>query len=188
MSKIIPIFKKGSKSDIENYRPIANLCSMTKVYKQLIINRLKEIKAINSCELSGKSQHGFKQKRSTATWELTLQSILSRALNQGDYAIMASIDLSAAFDVVSIKLLLKRLKIIGLPQDVIDLIKIWLEGRMFYMNIDGQCSYIKSCDTGTIQSSWLGPILYTIFVSPLFDLEKMTNYADDNFIIRSETI
>ena len=43
-----------------------------------------------------------------------------------------------------------------------------------------------SCDTGTIQGSRLGPILYTIFVSPLFDLEKMTNYADDNFIIRSE--
>ena len=71
---------------------------------------------------------------------------------------------------------------------MINLIKIWLEGRMFYVNIDGQCSYIKSCDTGTIQSSWLGPILYTIFVSPLFDLEKMTNYADDNFIIRSNKV
>ena len=40
VSKIIPIFKKGSKTSIENYRPIANLCSITKVYEQLIINRL----------------------------------------------------------------------------------------------------------------------------------------------------
>ena len=68
----------------------------------------------------------FKQKRSTATCGLTLQSILTRALDQGNYAIMSSIDLSAVFNVVNVKLLLKRLKIIGLPEDVIKLIKIWL--------------------------------------------------------------
>ena len=43
---------------------------------------------------------------------------------------------------------------------------------------------MKFIDTGTIQGSRLGPILYAIFVSPLFDVEKMSNYADDNFIIR----
>ena len=32
--------------------------------------------------------------------------------------------------------------------------------------------------------SILGPILYAIFVSPLFDLQKLSNYADDNFVIR----
>ena len=34
------------------------------------------------------------------------------------------------------------------------------------------------------QRSSLGPILYAIFVSPLFDLVKMSNYANGNFIIR----
>ena len=29
----------------------------------------------------------------------------------------------------------------------------------------------------------LGPILYTIYVSPLFDLTSMSNFADDNFMI-----
>ena len=28
MSKIIPVFKKGNKSNVENYRPIANQCSI----------------------------------------------------------------------------------------------------------------------------------------------------------------
>ena len=55
---------------------------------------------------------------------------------------------------------------------------------MFYVDIDGQCSYLKTSDSGTIQGSRLGPILYAIFLSPLFDLGKMSNYADDNFIIR----
>ena len=184
ISKIIPIFKKGSKTEVENYRPIANLCSTTKVYEQLIINRLREIETANRCDLTGKPQHGFKQNRSTATAGLTLQSILTRALDEDNYAVMSSIDLSAAFDVVNIKLLLKRLNIIGLPKDIIKLIEIWLKNRMFYVDINGQCSYLKTSDSGTIQGSRLGPILYAIFVSPLFDLEKMSNYADDNFIIR----
>ena len=97
---------------------------------------------------------------------------------------MASIDLSAAFDVVNIELLIKRLKLIGIPKDVVELIKIWLKNRLFYVDIDGDCSFLKTSDTGTIQGSRLGPILYAIFVSPLFDLEKLTNYADDNFAVR----
>ena len=184
ISKIIPIHKKGSKTDIENYRPIANLCSITKVFEQLIINRIKEIEKINLVDLTGNSQHGFKQKRSTATAGLTIQSLLSHALDRNEFALMSSIDLSAAFDVVNVKLLIKRLKIIGLPSDVIELIKIWLSSRMFYVDINGNCSYIKTSDTGTIQGSRLGPILYAIYVSPLFDIEKMTNYADDNLIVR----
>ena len=38
---------------------------------------------------------------------------------------MASVDLSAAFDIVNVNMLLKRLKKVGLPNDVIDLIEIW---------------------------------------------------------------
>ena len=51
---------------------------------------------------------------------------------------MASLDLSAAFDVVNTKLLLKRIKIIGLPENVIDLIKCWPTDRFFYVTVDGQ--------------------------------------------------
>ena len=187
ISKIVPIHKKGAKNEVENYRPIANLCSVTKIFEQLIIDRMRDIERECNVDLTGKPQHGFKQKRSTATAGLTLQSILARAMDQNKYALMSSIDLSAAFDVVNIKLLLKRLKIIGLPGDLIDLIAVWLSNRLFYVDIDGDCSFIKSTDTGTIQGSRLGPILYAIFVSPLFDIEKMSNYADDNFIVRWES-
>ena len=34
IAKIIPTFKKGSKTLIENYRPIANLCSASKVFEK----------------------------------------------------------------------------------------------------------------------------------------------------------
>ena len=184
ISKIIPVFKKGNRNCITNYRPIANLCSCTKIFEKLILIRLKQLEMENNCDLTGNEQHGFKPNRSTNTAGLLLQSILSHSLDQNNYALMASLDLSAAFDVVNIELLLKRLKIIGLPADLCKLIRIWLENRLFYVTIDGCNSYLTATNAGTVQGSILGPILYAIFVSPLFDIENMTNYADDNYIIR----
>ena len=82
---------------------------------------------------------------------------------------MASIDLSAEFDLVNIDLLMKRLSIIGLPRDVLHLIKLWSMKRSFYVSIDGVNSLVVDLDTGTIQGYILGPLLHAVFVSPLFD-------------------
>ena len=38
---------------------------------------------------------------------------------------MASLDLSSAFDMVNVDLLLKRMKLMGLPDDLVSLIEIW---------------------------------------------------------------
>ena len=85
---------------------------------------------------------------------------------------------------VNVSILLKRLKIIGLPQDVITLVRIWLEQRMLYAEVDSLVSPLAQSNLGTVQGSILGPILYTIFVSPIFDFEIMSNYVDDNYAIR----
>ena len=43
LAKITPVHKKGSKSDISNYRPVANLCSASKIFEKLILQRIQEI-------------------------------------------------------------------------------------------------------------------------------------------------
>ena len=123
IAKTIPVHKKGPKNDIENYRPIANLCSTTKIFEKLILKRIQEIQDDCKVDITNKNQHGFKKGRSNLTLELEIQSMIARALDDDSYAVMANLDLSAAFDVVDINLLLKRLKLIGLPKDVIDLIQ-----------------------------------------------------------------
>ena len=40
-------------------------------------------------------------------------------------------------------------------------------------------------EVGTIQGSILGPFLYAVFVSPLFDMTDFTAYADDSQVIDS---
>jgi hypothetical protein len=86
---------------------------------------------------------------------------------------LASIDLTAAFDLVDTRLLVKHLKIIGLPSDIIRLIELWLTLRSFYVSIDSINSLVIDLGGGTIQGSILGPILYAIYVSPLYDLLKL---------------
>ena len=54
---------------------------------------------------------------------------------------------------------------------------------MFYVEIDGEVSKFFEIKHGTIQGSILGPILYAIYVSPLFDLTNLSNFADDNYAL-----
>ena len=46
ISKIQPIFKKGNKNEIENYRPVANLCSTSKIFERLILNRISQLEVL----------------------------------------------------------------------------------------------------------------------------------------------
>ena len=75
------------------------------------------------------------RNKSAATAGLLLQSLIARALDDDEYVALAGIDLSAAFDIVDVTLLIKRLAILGLPSDIIRLIKVWLEERYFYVSI-----------------------------------------------------
>jgi hypothetical protein len=63
ISKIVPVHKKGSKQMIENYRPVANLCSASKVFERLILNRINQLETLANIDLTGKGQHGFKKKQ-----------------------------------------------------------------------------------------------------------------------------
>jgi hypothetical protein len=144
---------------------------------------MSQIENLTGIDLTGKQQHGFKRNKSTTTLSLQLQSLIARALDEDNFALMASVDLSAAFDVVNIDLLLVRLRLIGLPGDLVGLIEVWLRNRFFYVEVSDHSSNLLEINTGTIQGSILGPILYAIYVAPLFDLTDLSNFADDNFIL-----
>jgi len=184
VSKVIPLHKKGKKENIENYRPISNLCSITKVFERLILLRLEEIEKENGIDLTGYEQHGFKKKRSTITAGLTLQSLIAKEMDMDCYVAMSSLDLSAAFDLVNLDLLMKRLKIMGIPDDLLQLLEVWLRQRSFYVEANGQNSSILENDVGTIQGSILGPILYALFIRPLYKITKVTTFADDNYVVK----
>jgi hypothetical protein len=53
----------------------------------------------------------------TLTLSVDLQSAIARALDDDEFSLVSSLDLIGTFDIVNIKLLIKRMKIIGLPDD-----------------------------------------------------------------------
>ena len=59
ISEVVPIYKDGDKSAIENYRPISLLCCVSKIFEKLIFDELYEIvhKHLNE------AQHGFRKKK-----------------------------------------------------------------------------------------------------------------------------
>jgi hypothetical protein len=74
------------------------------------------------------------------------------------------------------------MKILGLPCDVMRL--LWLTDRLYYVSIDGSNSILCDLLLGTVQGSILGPIVFIIIVSPIFDKEHLFPFEDDTFVPR----
>ena len=55
------------------------------------------------------------------------------------------------------------------------------------MEVRGSSSYMRKSDSGTVQGSVLGPILFSLFIRPIYDLEEITTYADDNYVIKEDS-
>ena len=102
-------FQKGDSKGISNYRPVANLCAASKVFENLILLRIKKLEKVNNVDITNKGQHGFKTGKSTNTAGLLVRSLIARALDEDNYALLASIDLSLAFDVVNVKLFIVKI-------------------------------------------------------------------------------
>ena len=79
------------------------------------------------------------------------------------------------------------MRIVGLPNDIIKLVEIWLLSRKYYVTVHGKNSFIKMSELGTVQGSILGPFLYALFVSPLFDLTPFFAFADDKQVIETNS-
>lgn len=183
ISRIVALHKKGDKSSVENYRPISNVCSLAKIFERCILNEINTTANIDSIDISGVNQHGFKKGHSTSTLALDLQTHIAKALEKGKMVGVVSLDLTAAFDCISKPKLKTRLAKLGLDAKIVDIIDEWLVGRSSYVECNGCSSFPYKELYGTPQGSVLGPVLFTLYIRPLFDVTpNLKMYADDSYI------
>ena len=128
------------------------------------------------CDLTGKGQHGFKKGRSTVAVLKEIQSQIARKIDEGQFVAMGSLD---------VDLLMKRLIILGLPSDWLDLLEAWLRDQATFVEVSADRSMLSDVSIGTVQGSILGPVLFSLFAAPVFGLNKIVAYADDTYTIMS---
>ena len=106
-------------------------------------------------------------------------------MDKGHVTLLVMLDLSAAFDTVDHSILLQRMQSkLGLRGTALLWFKSYLVGRMQQVSINGMLSEKFNLCCGVLQGSCLGPLLFTIYASTLFDTPKVHlpsvhTYADN---------
>lgn len=181
-ANIIPIYKKASKSAIENYRPISILNVFSKLFEKIIYDQLYPIIA---CSVND-TQHGFLRKRSTITNLAEFTGYVLGNMEGGGQVDVVYTDFEKAFDRVDHFILLYKLERLGIHGDLLRWIKSYLTNRSQAVVLGGYRSDLVRITSGVPQGSHLGPLFYNAF---LFDIlscfennVKHLLYADDKKI------
>ena len=108
LALLIPLLKKVGLEVIKpNFRPLSNLPYASKMIERAVANQMVEHMKQN--DLFEPLQSAYKEGHSTETVLLKVQNDLLVAMDNQRVSILVLLDLSAAFDTVNHRLLLKRL-------------------------------------------------------------------------------
>jgi len=181
VAHVTPVFKKGKKSKVENYRPISLLPIFSKIFETFLYELLyHELHSILPDE-----QHGFVPKRSTVTNLIEYSHELSNNINSKVQTDVIYLDFAKAFDRVSHSLLIKKLHFFNINPSLLMLLSSYLQNRTQVVCIDSVLSDPVGITSGVPQGSLLGPLLFIAYVSDLpkcLQFAKCLMYADDTKI------
>ena len=165
VAKVVPLLKKGDPLCPKNYRPVALLPVLSKILEKAVFIQIVDY--VEENKIVHPSHHGSRPGHSTCTALIEMHSSWIDAIERGDMAAVMMLDLSAAFDMVSHKLLLEKLKLMGFMDRTVAWLKSYLEHRSQCVYVDGKLSDLLEVPVGVPQGSVLGALLYMLFVNEL---------------------
>ena len=117
IAKLKPLFKKGSKTDPKNYRPISFLPLIAKVLERIVHEQSMEF--LDKHNILYKFQSGFRKNHSTDFCLCYLADKISKGLDTGLLTGVILIDLQKAFDTIDHRILLLKTPSLGFSREVI---------------------------------------------------------------------
>ena len=133
LSRVTPIFKKGSRNDVTKYRPITIIDNFAKVFEILLHSLIYDhVSTLLSCR-----QHGFVKGRSTVTNLFLMTQFVSECVDRQSQVDCIYFDFSKAFDRMNHEILLQKIDAFGFSDPLIQLFSSYLDNRYQYVQCYG---------------------------------------------------
>jgi len=185
---VIPIYKKGDKDNMNNYRPISLLPVMSKIFEKVINEQLTGI--LDTRGYIDENQYGFRKKHSTEDAILKFTNEIQKELSNKKHVVSVFVDVSKAFDSCDHSIILAKIGKTGLCGKGLNLIESYLKDREQEVWINGICGGKFTINIGVGQGTILGPTFFKIYIMDLHEHTKLlcVKFADDsNFLGTGKT-
>ena len=166
---IKPIYKKDSRNETEDYRPVRILPNLSKIYERCLYTQMNKYFGT----ILSKCQFGFREAYSAQQCLLTMTEKWRASLDQNRTCAVLLADLSKAFDCLTYDLLIAKLHAYGCDLPSLKLLNSYLGNKHQRVKINNFYSSWEEILFGVLQGSILGTILFNIFLCDLFFVSKI---------------
>ena len=180
--RVTLIHKSGSREDLVNYRPITVIISLSGLFSKLLNQRLSLI--VESHNLLGEIQNGFRKDRQMADNNFILDSILMKSKFLKQNVHLCYVDISKAYDSVNREILWKKLSSLGFSGAFLQCLQSLYTGDSLVSFIDGISTRPIYPKRGLRQGCSLSPLLFALYIS---DLGSALSASSEGFTLGGVT-